>query len=495
MEDVRKAYIDIHKRNVLPIIAVAGDTARAIEFHILASGVIYPLGGKSIRAWGETPNGASIFADLQITDAAHGIAKLKLTNNMLASGGRLKLMLSIYQGNDIVSTIPFELRVSYSLRNDEAVESQNEFTALTQALAQVEVWNKYFENTSLSIELKYTKRLNDLERGITHRLKWISASNTLTNGMYPSEAILNHLAYQGISQTLVIMVNIQDKTDSKPQMMDNLRVTTAIDNATAKGVQTVMLKPHLGIGWSDGTERYNLQPSDMIAMLANWKTILMNYAQICNEKGIPVLCIGCEQRTMTIAKYTEIWQDIVTSIKSQYPDLILTYAADSVEGIQKDESCIYVLNGLDYIGLNLYPQWYKKPTPDGLTYRDLMPCAYNAYAPTKDGFHYIERAEYIYNTYGKKVYLTEIGVMPFDDGLVVLKSKYAENSAATRNYNVPALCYEAIFNTFAKCKYIDGIALWGTKFPFCYFEETSDNGVSPAEEVIKNYIDGGDLVE
>lgn len=494
MEYIKKVKLEIDRECLNDINVMQKDSARAILFSLYANGSSYSLVNKTVRAWGVKPDGTKIFADLTIISEQGGLAKLKLTNNMLAVKGQLKLMLTIAEGEDILSTIPLVINIAETLKNDNAIESTNEFTALDSSLKSVQEWDGYFEETSGRIEEKYTNRLNDLKKGV-HRLKWLSASNTLTNGMYPSDDILTHMAYMGIDQTLIVMVKIVDKYDSNPEMMDDTRVNTAIDNATAKGINTVMLKPHLGIKWSDGTERYNLAPSDMDTMLANWKTIILHYASICNIKGIPVLCIGCEQRTMTTITYKDTWQDIVTSVKAQFPNLILTYASDSVEGVQKEDSCIYTLDGLDYIGLNLYPHWWNYPSASGLTYRDLMPSLYNAYAPTKDGFHYADRSEYIYNKYGKKTYVTEIGVMPFDDGLVTLKSKYATDTKATRNYNVNAMCYEAVLNTLAKEKHIDGISFWGTKFPFSFFDETKVPGESPAEKVIKKYIDGGDTVE
>lgn len=495
MEYIKKVKLDIDREYINEINVMQKDSARAILFSLYANGSNYSLANKTVRAWGVKPDKTKIFVDLTVVNASNGTCKLRLTNNMLAVKGQLKLMLTIAEMEDVLSTIPLVINISETLKSDAAVESTNEFTALDTTLKSVQEWDTYFSETSGQIEEKYTHRLNDLEKGV-NRLKWLSASNTLTNGSTPTDIVYQHLKYQGVDQTLIVMVNITSTTDSNPVMMDNSRVIAAIDNAKSKGVGTVMLKPHLGINWSDGTERYNLNPSDMGIMLNNWKAILLNYASICNSKNIPVLCIGCEQRTMTTQTYKNYWEEIVNSIKSEYPDLLLTYAADSVEGIQFNTSCIYTLSGLDYIGLNLYPQWYKREYSAELTYKDIMPSAYNSYAPTGEGFKMVDRINYIKDVYNKDVYITEIGVMPFDDGLVTLKSQYAYDETAPRNYNVPAICYESMFNTYAKNKNVVGMSIWHTKFPFCYFDVASSaTGESLAEEVIKKYILGGDLVE
>lgn len=340
---------------------------------------------------------------------------------------------------------------------------------------------------------KMKKELDDYKVG-NNRLKWMSASGTVTNTTTVSDEILTHLAYQGIDLALIVMVNINSKTDSVPVKMADSRVINAIVRAREFGVKVNMLKPHLGINWSDGTERYNLTPSDMDTMMNKWKDIVVSYAGICNSYNIPVLCIGCEQRGMTKPEYKHYWEDIVSECKGLYPDLLLTYACDSVEGVQYNTSCIFGL--VDFIGLNLYPQWYKEVYKEGLTYKDIMPSAYSSYAPTGKGFKLIDRIKYLYTTYKKPVYITEIGVMPYADGLVNLKSEFAYDESAPRDYRVSAICYESIFNTLAKSPYVIGLSLWHTKHPFCYFDYTdASTGTSDAEEIVKQYVEGGDLVE
>lgn len=340
---------------------------------------------------------------------------------------------------------------------------------------------------------KMKKELDDYKVG-NNRLKWMSASGTVTNTTTVSDEILTHLAYQGIDLALIVMVNINSKTDSVPVKMADSRVINAIVRAREFGVKVNMLKPHLGINWSDGTERYNLTPSDMDTMMNKWKDIVVSYAGICNSYNIPVLCIGCEQRGMTKPEYKHYWEDIVSECKGLYPDLLLTYACDSVEGVQYNTSCIFGL--VDFIGLNLYPQWYKEVYKEGLTYKDIMPSAYSSYAPTGKGFKLIDRIKYLYTTYKKPVYITEIGVMPYADGLVNLKSEFAYDETAPRDYRVSAICYESIFNTLAKSPYVIGLSLWHTKHPFCYFDYTdASTGTSEAEEIVKQYVEGGDLVE
>lgn len=337
---------------------------------------------------------------------------------------------------------------------------------------------------------------NGVSENDTNKLSYFSTSNVISNTKTPTDFVYKHMQWQGIDQTLIIMVNMKNKTDTAPQMMDNTRITDCIMKAKSYGIKTVMLKPHLGINWSDSTKRYHLDLGDKTELfLTNWKAILLNYAEICNKNNIPVLCIGCEQSKMVVKKYKDNWDDIINTIKGMYPNLLLTYAFDSGSGMMSDDNCIFT-SDIDFVGLNLYPQWYPKVYNDNLTYKDLMPSAYNAYAPWSNGYSFIQRIIDIYIKYNKEIYITEIGVMPYDDGLLTLISEYAENKEADRNYKVSAIVYESIFNTYAKNPYVKGIALWAMGHPFCYFDYDKENVInySEAEEVIKKYISEGDLV-
>lgn len=338
--------------------------------------------------------------------------------------------------------------------------------------------------------------VNKIKDKLTHKLDYFSISVNLSNDKSPTDNMYRHMQYQGIDQTLIVMVNINDTSDIEPKTMDKERIISCINKANSYGIKTVMLKPHLGVNWSDGTKRYDIDyGNNTNAFLSNWKNILLEYAQICNEKDIPVLCIGCEQKKMITNTYKAAWTDIIYLIKQTYPKLLLTYAFDMGDIMMNDENCILNSN-IDFIGMNLYPQWYHTLYNDNLTYKNIMPSAYNAYAPWSDGYSFTKRIIDIYKKYNKETYITEIGVMPYDDGLLTIISEYAEDKEADRNYKVSAIVYESIFNTFAKNPYVKGIALWAMEHPFCYFDYDKEDVTtySEAEETIKKYISEGDLV-
>ena len=165
MEYIREIDIEIDRSCITRIPVIQFDSARTLIFTIYEHGSKLSLANKTVRVWGEKADKTKIYKDLSIINEA-GKCKLELTNNMLAVAGRLKLMLVISEKDKILSTTIIIVDIEKSLKNDEAVESTDEFTALEDALTSVQEWDEYFNQTSGQIEEKYTTRLSEAEKDI-----------------------------------------------------------------------------------------------------------------------------------------------------------------------------------------------------------------------------------------------------------------------------------------------------------------------------------------
>lgn len=171
--------LNLNTRYVLPIpTAQQGDTARVLTFNILDNGVPFSLVGKSVRAKIIKPDGTKVFNDLTITNATNGECNLALTNQVLAVVGIVKCQLEITEGQDILSTIIFNIEVRESIDVTGAVESSNEFTALQNGLTKLDEWDKYFQETSGAIEEKYTTRLNAVESSLEKNVQEVNKVKT-----------------------------------------------------------------------------------------------------------------------------------------------------------------------------------------------------------------------------------------------------------------------------------------------------------------------------
>lgn len=166
MKFLRKINLEINKDLYDPIKVKQNDTARYLLFNLLDDGVPFSLENKTVRVYGLKPDGTKVFNNLTIINAARGLAELQLTTQMLVKPGCLKLELVIYEATDILSTTKFDIDIISCLRDDESIESTNEFSALTLGLSKLDEWDKYFKETSGAIEEKYTERLNGIDASL-----------------------------------------------------------------------------------------------------------------------------------------------------------------------------------------------------------------------------------------------------------------------------------------------------------------------------------------
>lgn len=181
MKFLRKINLEINKDLYNPIQVKQNDTARYLLFNLLDNGVPFSLENKTVRVYGLKPDGTKVFNNLTIINAARGLAELQLTTQMLVKPGCLKLELVIYEATDILSTTKFDIDVIASLRDDAAIESTNEFSALTLGLSKLDEWDKYFKETSGAIEEKYTERLNEINSSLEDKVNKEQGKGLSTN--------------------------------------------------------------------------------------------------------------------------------------------------------------------------------------------------------------------------------------------------------------------------------------------------------------------------
>lgn len=114
------------------------DNARSFTFQFIQNNTPFSLNGITVKVGGVKPDGKKIFNDVQIIDSTNGIVELDLTSQMLAANGVLKLEFIFMKNNIRLSSYPFEINIVPSVTNFNAIESSDEFGALTNALGSVE---------------------------------------------------------------------------------------------------------------------------------------------------------------------------------------------------------------------------------------------------------------------------------------------------------------------------------------------------------------------
>lgn len=105
--------------------------SRYLDVYLMDDGIPIDLTGHEVRIYGRKPDGTSFFNDGEITDAVNGRCQFPITSQALAVPGTLKVEISIWQNNErILTTQTFDILVAPKIRNDEEIESSNEYGAL-----------------------------------------------------------------------------------------------------------------------------------------------------------------------------------------------------------------------------------------------------------------------------------------------------------------------------------------------------------------------------
>ncbi|AOY53875.1 BppU family phage baseplate upper protein [Clostridium perfringens] len=172
--------INVDKKYLKKIVAKQGDVkSRYLLFRFFNDYGVINLKKASVIIYIDKPDGTQIFNNLTI-DNINNLAELELTTQALAIPGILKCELFINENESILSNIPFEIEVIKTLKKDSAIESTNEFSALTEALKKVTGIDNLYRDieknsndiASLEVNLDYTtEKAEDNTETIIYNLK------------------------------------------------------------------------------------------------------------------------------------------------------------------------------------------------------------------------------------------------------------------------------------------------------------------------------------
>lgn len=330
------------------------------------------------------------------------------------------------------------------------------------------------------------------------KLKYLSMSVTVQNDNTAFNASIDRARKNAMDFTLVDMIDIQSATDSNPVPLDNAVIEMAIKRCQENTSRLVLLKPHLGVNWSDGFYRGKYIPDNPSTFFTAWKSILMNHAQLCDTYKIPVLCLACEQPNQTAEIYKSEWVDIITDIKNKFPKLLLT-TAQNQPGRQDQR---WLNEYLDIIGINWYPPYsYDVYTSPDEIQADLQKAqrmlmarfgSTDLTAPTD-----LEIFRDLAKTFKKPIWFTETGVMPKLAGLSRLYDARIRWGADC--YQATAVAMEVFLTTMSKLDEIIGVSWWHAQDPFSFYlsptryneswvTDKDKQWPSPAEEVWNNLV-------
>lgn len=133
MTELRVTISLLNKPLPMTINVVQGDSGRKIRFFI--DDAEFP-DGATAKIFAIKPSKLIVFNELSVERRRELL--LELTDQMVAEAGTLPCQITIYSENKIISSFEFSMCVNRQIRNDSAIESTNEFTALTVAINRAE---------------------------------------------------------------------------------------------------------------------------------------------------------------------------------------------------------------------------------------------------------------------------------------------------------------------------------------------------------------------
>lgn len=135
-----KLLLEINQTPNDLITAVQNDTnSRYLDVNLYDNGAPINLTGNTVRMNVTKPDGTTSFTQGEITEASNGRCQFLLTTQILAVTGYIDVQISIWSGSEkVLSSNPFKIFILPTLRNDEEVESTNEYGALVVLFSEIQ---------------------------------------------------------------------------------------------------------------------------------------------------------------------------------------------------------------------------------------------------------------------------------------------------------------------------------------------------------------------
>lgn len=172
---------------------------------------------------------------------------------------------------------------------------------------------------------------------------------------------LQRLADTGANWIGIIVTCYQEDIDSleidcaHPKTPTDDSVIYVIEQAKAKGLN-VMLKPHINLSNPEDPNSWRGNIGDKFNYSFQWnqwfesyRTLIAHYAKLAQENGVELFCIGTE--LMGTTHKEQDWRNVIQTARLDYPNGLLTYAAQFDGEPQQIE---WWDDDLAYIGVDAY---------------------------------------------------------------------------------------------------------------------------------------------
>ena len=223
-------------------------------------------------------------------------------------------------------------------------------------------------------------------------------------------------------------------------------VVSAIKSLQAQGL-VVSMKPQVDL--LDGVFRGSFMPTNPAAWFSSYQTFILHYARLAAQNNVGMLVIGTEFKSLTNMTYKSNWETIITQLRTQYPGLTLTYAANAT-GSGDEFTSVSFWADLDVIGVDGYFPLTNQNDPS-------LSALVAAWTSNRSGFNIVNALKNLQSTYNKPLIFTEIGYVSVAG---TNKTPYA-NIQGSYDAIEQQNCYEAFFEVFSQqTAWMKGVFWW-----------------------------------
>jgi hypothetical protein len=284
-----------------------------------------------------------------------------------------------------------------------------------------------------------------------------------------SDTAIQRMATDGSNRAAVFTQWFMDGPTSSNIAPDTLRTPSdaailhAISVARAAGMQ-VTLKPQIGIrtgSWIGGAH-----PADLSAFWADYRTMLLHYADLAEQSGATMLVVGTEMATLS--SDDAHWRPLIAEVRQHFHGA-LTYAANYDE-----YDHVSFWDALDYIGIDAYFALADQADPAPST---------AALSTAWSSRGYLSRIGAFSTRTGKKVLFTEIGYRGTHTTAVHPNQWNIPDDTDTQ---AQANAYSAFYQSVAGQPWIAGLYWWEVNTDNWWVQDYSPLG-KPAEQVMSGW--------
>lgn len=152
MEYIKTKIVNIDKDEMIELEAIEHDTkTRFINFKFMGGNKLIDLTDCKVRIYANNSKYQEVFNDLNVLDSKKGLAQLELTDGLLSLGTTEYQLKIMPIGGGQLSSNVMRLIVKKDLMSNNAIEGSNEYTALENAIKELDRLIQHGTNTNSSL--------------------------------------------------------------------------------------------------------------------------------------------------------------------------------------------------------------------------------------------------------------------------------------------------------------------------------------------------------